>query len=725
MEEVPCDNFTPQIFKKTTCQNCFLPQAVHSGQEVQPQNNSSPSISPKPTSSLFEAKMKAEQERKEAEEQEKLKKQQEAMAARIAETKAKKAAELGEVGTEVISKSLPLTRSNEPHQSTSSVSTMHSFSPREVALPTGPCSDADTVMAYINAGKEFQLATSVKNLNLEGKRIADEGCELIAKMLTKNRSLQVLNLAENSICNKGAIDLAEALRQNKFLNSLDISGNYIGGEGIKAISDAMTRNTTLHTLSLEYNSIDNTSLQYIADFLKVNTTFKTLNLNLYLFNYEIAEMITTALEGNNAGTRTVEPPPEPEVKLPPPPPKLKKPMSGKSPRNNGAITPDESAAPPPIQNSVLNAVQLPVKLKKPQPNDAASDTTPQNESAQNSAVQIDPVQKDSVQKDPVQNEAVQAVGQTLASVIEDSKSGLLKTIKEIFGIIKGTATDPDPDGLNVTLSIELSFLVEIVNACSTPELKRLKDSAEGITDTGRKLIQCLMPFSSLTDEEKKSVTSTIEGLIQELATGLKIIVNELQALDPSLAKAPFKSTLPRRKDMPTPKRVGTVNSAASKSAPPRGKRSTDSTAKTTDHVESHVAKKRKPLLRSLSAKPRSPRPSVASPRSEGSKTKEKKEEKKEEKKKEEKREKREKKEEKKEEKKDEKKENTEEVADVKEKEKNEEVEAKEKREEEPKEEVESPASRTTRKKGLSFSSVKRSVSTKKDKSEISHAKEDK
>eukprot|EP01126_Amoeba_proteus_P050327 TRINITY_DN5936_c0_g1_i10.p2 TRINITY_DN5936_c0_g1~~TRINITY_DN5936_c0_g1_i10.p2 ORF type:complete len:135 (+),score=31.89 TRINITY_DN5936_c0_g1_i10:32-436(+) len=32
MTDQACDNFTPQAFKKTFCQVCFLPQTVHAGQ---------------------------------------------------------------------------------------------------------------------------------------------------------------------------------------------------------------------------------------------------------------------------------------------------------------------------------------------------------------------------------------------------------------------------------------------------------------------------------------------------------------------------------------------------------------------------------------------------------------------------------------------------------------------------------------------------------------------
>lgn len=141
-------------------------------------------------------------------------------------------------------------------------------------------------LQHIYIGHEEALAlaevleknSTLKTLDLAGRRISDAEAIAIAKALITNRSLTELNLQENKITDEGAIAIAQALEKNTSLKELKLSINNIADPGATAVAQALETNTSLTRLFLSRNHIaDKGSMAFIKT-LEANTSLTTLDL---------------------------------------------------------------------------------------------------------------------------------------------------------------------------------------------------------------------------------------------------------------------------------------------------------------------------------------------------------------------------------------------------------------------------------------------------------------
>ena len=144
----------------------------------------------------------------------------------------------------------------------------------------------------------LKVNQTLQNLNLERNNIGVEGIKALTEALKVNQTLQNLHLYHNKIPifeiklnsiseldlsrggigDSGAIILASLLNDNQSLQNLNLHYNGIGVKGGKALAETLKVNQTLQNLNLERNNIGNEGIKALAETLKVNQTLQNLNL---------------------------------------------------------------------------------------------------------------------------------------------------------------------------------------------------------------------------------------------------------------------------------------------------------------------------------------------------------------------------------------------------------------------------------------------------------------
>ncbi|KAH3759047.1 Protein NLRC3 [Pelomyxa schiedti] len=141
---------------------------------------------------------------------------------------------------------------------------------------------------------------SLVSLNMAGNDIGDEGAAIISRALSSNKSLVSLNLYGNNVGDEGATSIAQALSSNKSLVSLNMAGNNIGDEGAASIAQALSSNKSLVSLNLYSNNIGDEGAASIAQALSSNESLVSLNLYSNNIGAEGAASIAQALSSNKS-----------------------------------------------------------------------------------------------------------------------------------------------------------------------------------------------------------------------------------------------------------------------------------------------------------------------------------------------------------------------------------------------------------------------------------------
>jgi Ran GTPase-activating protein (RanGAP) involved in mRNA processing and transport len=92
----------------------------------------------------------------------------------------------------------------------------------------------------------IKMIGTLTTLNLDNKKIGNEGAKALAKDLEKNTTLTILNLDESVIKDEGAKALAKLLTVSTALKNLDLRDNQIGVIGVEALEKASMENPTKH-----------------------------------------------------------------------------------------------------------------------------------------------------------------------------------------------------------------------------------------------------------------------------------------------------------------------------------------------------------------------------------------------------------------------------------------------------------------------------------------------
>jgi Ran GTPase-activating protein (RanGAP) involved in mRNA processing and transport len=89
----------------------------------------------------------------------------------------------------------------------------------------------------------------LKEFDLSGCRIHDEGATKIAEYMKANETLEQLFLSFNHISTPGAVAIGEAATELKSLKLLDMGGNGLDRAGTFPLREAMRKNDSMCTLS--------------------------------------------------------------------------------------------------------------------------------------------------------------------------------------------------------------------------------------------------------------------------------------------------------------------------------------------------------------------------------------------------------------------------------------------------------------------------------------------
>jgi len=101
--------------------------------------------------------------------------------------------------------------------------------------------------------------TALIELNLSNHKLGVEGTTKIADVLTSTK-ITNLNLAENNLTNYGedmsaVIKLADAFTKMPNLREVNVAGNYLGEEGGMKLAEAFTQMPNLQTVNLDNNQL--------------------------------------------------------------------------------------------------------------------------------------------------------------------------------------------------------------------------------------------------------------------------------------------------------------------------------------------------------------------------------------------------------------------------------------------------------------------------------------
>lgn len=116
------------------------------------------------------------------------------------------------------------------------------------------------------------------NWSLDGRKITEKECMIMAVILKTNNRLAVLRMGKNNIGDGGASALAKVLETNRTLGTLGLGNNQIGDSGAEAIGNALKVNSTLSTVYLWKNKIGDRGATAIGNALETNTNVITLLL---------------------------------------------------------------------------------------------------------------------------------------------------------------------------------------------------------------------------------------------------------------------------------------------------------------------------------------------------------------------------------------------------------------------------------------------------------------
>ena len=132
-------------------------------------------------------------------------------------------------------------------------------------------------MAGIKALEEcFGLSRTMKDLNLSGNQIGDEGVEIVINALSnkKKLSLHTLGFSNNGITSRGCKLICEFIKKCPYMEELLLSNNEIDNEGAQHLIAALKNKKQFKNIEIDNNKISGDTL---ADLFKI-LPLKNLNL---------------------------------------------------------------------------------------------------------------------------------------------------------------------------------------------------------------------------------------------------------------------------------------------------------------------------------------------------------------------------------------------------------------------------------------------------------------
>ena len=87
--------------------------------------------------------------------------------------------------------------------------------------------------------------TCLRELDLRGANMTDEGVSTLSRALLENKALVALDLSNNRIGPSGALALAGLLEACRALEGLNLSHNHIGDTGMQSLSEGVSKSSSI------------------------------------------------------------------------------------------------------------------------------------------------------------------------------------------------------------------------------------------------------------------------------------------------------------------------------------------------------------------------------------------------------------------------------------------------------------------------------------------------
>ena len=103
----------------------------------------------------------------------------------------------------------------------------------------------------------LSLSKTIKELNLSGNNIGDEGVTIVIKALSnkKKQSLHVLSLSNNRISSAGCKKICEFIAVCSPLEEIQLSNNDIDNEGAKKLIQVLKNKKKFSNIDIDNNKI--------------------------------------------------------------------------------------------------------------------------------------------------------------------------------------------------------------------------------------------------------------------------------------------------------------------------------------------------------------------------------------------------------------------------------------------------------------------------------------
>ncbi|CAJ1076420.1 MHC class II transactivator isoform X2 [Xyrichtys novacula] len=132
---------------------------------------------------------------------------------------------------------------------------------------------------------------NLQHLDLENRKLKDEGAKRLADALVSLSYLEILNVSQNCIGDQGVRRLATTLRDLPKLHSLSLYSNVISDEGAKSLASVLPHMASLTELDVKYNKLTDVGAQSLAASLRNCQKMKALRMWNQCIPYGVFERL--------------------------------------------------------------------------------------------------------------------------------------------------------------------------------------------------------------------------------------------------------------------------------------------------------------------------------------------------------------------------------------------------------------------------------------------------
>ena len=155
---------------------------------------------------------------------------------------------------------------------------------------------------HLDLARTFGKSLRVQSVDASFRNLGYAECDIIAKMLTENKTVTHLYLSHDKLGSECADKICDMLHHNHTLTHLNLSFNELGSECADKICDMLHHNNTLTYLDLSHNKLGSECADKICDMLYHNNTLTYLDLSHNELGSECADKICDMLYHNNTLT---------------------------------------------------------------------------------------------------------------------------------------------------------------------------------------------------------------------------------------------------------------------------------------------------------------------------------------------------------------------------------------------------------------------------------------